>query len=212
MESRVLVAGYSTYSTGYLGGLAEGCNLLLAIVQRSSKHVWASSLWQDAMLGGRMGKALVHDDLQVTTPATFVEMSSDEMNQAFQDNNSNRWGARDVRNHTMIVIAWQDSSKLLAKLVSTNSLIKRVEKLSAKGYANNEYELEGFFKRTLCGVEAEGFNFSYKVQDVQQRAQNIVLKHGKTCYTIYWIERKGSSKSAERALDFILDSLAFAEA
>jgi len=38
--------------------------------------------------------------------------------------------------------------------------------------------------------------------------QNIVFKHGKTCYTLYWIERKGAGKSAERARQLILDSLA----
>lgn len=157
-----------------------------------------------------MGKALVHDDLQVTTPATFVEMSAEELSQAFLDDNPHRWGARDVRHHLMFVIMWQDSNKLLAKMVSTNALIKRVERLSSKGYADYNYQLGGFFKRSLCGLEAEGFDFSYELRGVQQLGQNIAFKHGKTCYTLYWVERKGAGKSAERARELILNSLALA--
>ena len=157
-----------------------------------------------------MGKALVHDELRVTTPATFVEMTADEMNQMFQDSNPHRWGARDVRHHRMFVIMWQDSNGLLAKLVSTNALIKRVEKLSAKGYAGHDYQRGDFFERTICGLEAEGFSFTYTVQGVAQKAQNIVFKHGKTCYTLYWVERAGGGSAGERAFESILDSLALA--
>lgn len=157
-----------------------------------------------------MGKVLVHDDLRVTTPATFVEMTSDELRQAFLDDNPHRWGARDVRHHLMFVIAWQDSNALLAKFVNTNALARRVEKLSAKGYRDYDYQLGGFFKRTLCGLEADGFDFTYELRGVRQVGQNIVFKHGKTCYTLYWVERKGSGKSAARSREFILDSLALA--
>jgi len=157
-----------------------------------------------------MGKALVHDDLRVTTPATFVEMSPGELSQVFLDNNPDRWGARDVRNHLMFVISWQDSNKLLAKLVSTNALIRRVEKLASKGYRDYGYQLDDFFTRDLCGLEAEGYRFSYELQGIPQKAQNIVFKHGRTCYTLYWVERKGAGKHAERARELILDSLALA--
>lgn len=158
-----------------------------------------------------MGKALVHGELQVTTPATFVQMSPDELKQVFLDDNPNRWGARDVRMHRMIVITWQDSLGLLAKFVSTNALIKRVEKLSAKGYGAFEYQLGGFFKRNICGLEAEGFDFTYTLKGVGQKAQNIVFKHGKTCYTLYWVERVGEGKAGERARESILTSMALAE-
>ena len=67
-----------------------------------------------------------------------------------------------------------------------------------------------FYKRTICGVEAEGFDFSYNVQGVAQKAQNIVFKHGKTCYTLYWVERAGGGSAGERALESILDTLALA--
>lgn len=157
-----------------------------------------------------MGKALVHDDLRVTTPATFVEMTADELRQAFLDDNPNRWGARDVRHHVMFVISWQDSNALLARLVSTSALIRRAEKLSAKGYHDYAYQLGGFFKRSLCGLDAEGFDFTYELQGVTQKAQDIVFKHGKTCYTLYWVERTGAGKSGERMRESILESLALA--
>ena len=155
-----------------------------------------------------MGKTVVHDELKVTTPPTFVEMTREELNQAFVDNNPNRWGARDVRHHLMFVIMWQDSNALLAKLISTDALAKRVEKLTSKGYRDYDYQLGSFSTCTLCGIEAEGFDFSYELRGVRQMGQNIVFKHGKTCYTLYWIERKGAGKSAERARQLILDSLA----
>ena len=157
-----------------------------------------------------MGKALVHDDLRVTTPATFVEMTPGELKQVFLDDNPHRWGARDVRMHLMFIVSWQDSNKLLAKLVGTNALIRRVETRASKGYANYGYQFGSFFKRTLCGIEAEGFDFTYELQGVGQKAQNIVFKHGKTCYTLYWVERVGAGKAAERAREFILDGLELA--
>lgn len=156
-----------------------------------------------------MGKALIHDELQVTTPATFVQMSAEELTQAFIDDNPNRWGARDVRHHLMFVVMWQDSNALLVKLLSTNALIKRAEKLSAKAYRDHNYQLVGFFARTLGDIETEGFEFTYELQGVQQVGQDIIFKRGKTCYTLYWVERKGAAKSAERAREAILNSLAF---
>ena len=157
-----------------------------------------------------MKKTLVHG-VQITTPATFVEMSDDEMKQAFNDNNSHRWGARDVRHHRMFVITWQDSNALLAKLVSTKALIKRIEKISSKGYAGHDYQAGSFFQKSVCGLEAEGYEFTYKVQGIPQHMQNIVFKHGKTCYTIYWVDRPGPGKASDKALESILDSMELAE-
>jgi hypothetical protein len=50
----------------------------------------------------------------------------------------------------------------------------------------------------------------HELRGVQQLGQNIAFKHGKTCYTLYWVERKGAGKSAERARELILNSLALA--
>ena len=155
-----------------------------------------------------MAKALVHDELQVRAPATFVAMTPDELRKTFNDDNPHRWGARDVRHHRMFVVTWQDSNALVARFVSTNALVKRVEKLSAKGYAGHEYQRGDFFKRTVCGLEAEGFDFTYQLQGVTQHMQNIVFKHGKTCYTLYWLERTGAGRAGEKALESILDTLA----
>ena len=159
-----------------------------------------------------MGKALVHGGLHVETPPTFVEMTADEMKQDFGDDNPHRWGARDMRHHRMFVIMWQDSNALLAKFVSTNALIKRVEKLSSKGYADHGYQAGSYSKRTICGLEAEGFDFSYEVQGVSQHMYNYVFKHGKTCYTLYWVERAGGGTAGKKAREAVLDALALEQA
>ena len=158
-----------------------------------------------------MAQALIHDELDISYPDGFAQMSAEELRQAYNNPYPNIWGIRDEERHVILAMFWKDSNELVSKLASAEQLAKRAEKQLAKGMRKNAYRPGGTFVTSIAGCEAHGFRYTFTaVGDVAQEAETIVFKRGKTCYTLYYYTRPETAAANRPVHDAILATLRFA--
>lgn len=154
-----------------------------------------------------MQQTTVNEELEICYPDSFAIMSEDELREAYGMDYADMWGIRDAENHALFTIIWKESFDLAPKLISTKSLIKRVESKLKKAFRKQGYACSGYFKRELAGQEAEGFGYSYQVQGITQTCEAIVVRRGKSCYTLYYYTRPECAQANRAAYDEMLSSI-----
>ena len=154
-----------------------------------------------------MNQAVIHGQLFLVYPDGFHVMDVEELNQAFLDDNPNRWGIWDRERHIIIAVFWHESSAILSALAGAKDVAKSTEKRLRKGLKRYGYESRGSFTTTLCGQETCGFRYAYRVGDVFQSAETVILKHGTCCYTIYYYAREEKDLVSYPVYEQVLRSL-----
>ncbi len=155
-----------------------------------------------------MNNALLHNELSVSFPEGFHVMDRDEMKKLYLDDNPNRWGIWDTERHIIITVFWHQTNGILAALADEKSVAQSTESRLSRGLKKYHYKCLGFFSTPLCGQEVPGFRYEYTLGDVVQVGETILLKQGKTCYTIYYYERKNRSYSDHEVFEEVLRSIA----
>ena len=151
-----------------------------------------------------MSKATVNDLMSIEVPEGFHTMSAEELRQAYRDDNPDRWGMWDQERHVMVTVMWKEYSRLMMMLADVKGICRKNEQIAAKGYGNNGYECGGFFSVNVDGEKAEGYRFSYRVGDVEQSAETILFKLGKTIFSITCGGRKENREADREMFDRII--------
>ena len=76
--------------------------------------------------------------------------------------------------------------------------------MAAKGYAGNGYECGGFFSANVDGEKAEGYRFSYRIDDVELSAETILFKLEKTIFTVTFASRRENRETDRELIDRII--------
>ena len=153
-----------------------------------------------------MEKGWINGELFLPCPEGFGIMDEAELSRVYSCANPNRWGAWDKARHVMITVLWQRYNPLLAWLADRGAMVRRNEQLTRKGYRENDYRLIGFFSRAVCGLSAEGYRFTYRVQGVPQGAQTVLVKKGRTVYSVSCIGAAEALEENRVLFEAILDS------
>ena len=156
-----------------------------------------------------MKQTVIHSELSLSYPDGFREVDREELKRLFQDDNPNRWGIWDEEKHIILAVFWHDANKLLSALAGAGDVAKSTEKKLKKGLKNHGYRFDGFYKTTLCGLESHGFRYSYRVGEIAQAAEVLVLKRKNTCYTIYYYAREELALVSRPVFEEILGSMEF---
>jgi hypothetical protein len=104
----------------------------------------------------------------------------------------------------MVTVMWKVYSRLMMMLADVKGICRKNEQIAAKGYGNNGYECGGFFSVNVDGEKAEGYRFSYRVGDVEQSAETILFKLGKTIFSITCGGRKENREADREMFDRII--------
>lgn len=131
-----------------------------------------------------MSRELINQTVSIDIPDGFGTMSAEELRQVYRNDDPKRWGTWDRERHVIITVMWKDYPMLLSKLTDLKTVCKKNEQLISRGYAGNSYQCGGFFSMTAGGQSAEGYRFSYRVGDVVQSAETVLVKLNKTIYSI----------------------------
>ncbi len=86
-------------------------------------------------------------------------------------------------------------------------MAKSTEKRLHRSLRQYNYQCGGFFQRALCGRETTGFRYAYRLGDVKQTAEAIILKEKTVCYTIYYYTREELSPASRPVFEAVLDSM-----
>ena len=156
-----------------------------------------------------MNRAVIHNELNMFFPDGFHEMDREELKKLYLDDNPHRWGIRDQERHIVIAVFWHETNALLSALAGAKDVAKSTEKKLRKGMERYGYRCDGFFSETLCGEEAPGFRYTYRLGDVTQAAEILILKRKTVCYTIYYYAREELASVSRPVFEEILRSMRF---
>ena len=156
-----------------------------------------------------MNQEWIHETVFLDTPDSFQRMSAEELQQAFQNNDPNRWGTWDRENHVMITVLWKDYPLLLSKLADLKAVCRKNEQLNARGYAGHDYHCGGFFSLTAGNQPMEGYRFSCRIGDVVQSAETVLFKRNRTVYRITCAGRAENETADHEIFTGILSGIRF---
>ena len=140
----------------------------------------------------------INGTVEIEVPDGFYIMSAEELRQVYQSEDPNRWGMRDKERHIIITVMWKAYHVLSGLFLSDlKAVCKKNEQLSSKGYAGHDYRCDGFFSLSVNGQPAEGYRFSYRVEDAEQSAETILIRQGKTIYSVTFAGR-AEKKAADQ--------------
>ena len=147
-----------------------------------------------------MSRETIGGAVEVEVPDGFCVMSAEELKQAYQSEDPNRWGMRNKERHIIMTVMWKAYHGLAGLFLSDlRAVCKKNEQLSSKGYAGHSYRCDGFFSLSVDGQPAEGYRFSYRIGDVEQSAETILIKQDKTIYSFTFAGRT-ENKAADREM------------
>ena len=157
-----------------------------------------------------MNTVLIDNEwLAVMLPKGFAPIDHQELEMLIGAKYSRMWGVRDTKRHMMLHVTWKDSSKLVSRFVSERSLAVRVDKKFARCRPGSGYRNDGFFERSVAGADApaQGFRFSYTVEDTEQEGEIMVFKYGIRCYTLNYYTRSQRAEPNRAVYESIVASL-----
>jgi len=145
-----------------------------------------------------MSREVINGTVEIEVPDGFHVMSAEELRQAYRNEDPNRWGMWDKERHIIVTVMWKAYRGLLGLFLSDlKEVCKKNEQLNSKGYAGHGYRCDGFFSLSVDGQQAEGYRFSYRVGDAEQSAETILMRQGKTIYSVTFAGR-AENKAADQ--------------
>ena len=145
-----------------------------------------------------MNRETVNEAMEVEVPNGFYVLSAEELRLAYQSEDPNRWGMRDKERHIILTVMWKEyRGRPVLFLPGLKSVCKKNEQLNCKEYSGHGYRCDGFFSLSVDRQPAEGYRFSYRVGDVEQSAETILVRYGRTIYSITFAGR-AENKAADK--------------
>ena len=154
-----------------------------------------------------MNQTCVNDELMIPCPEGFAIMGPEELNRVFTRGSANRWGVWDRSRRVMITVLWQRYNPLLAWLADMKSLVRRNEQLTRRGYKGRDYQPGGFFSTKVCGMAAEGYRFTCRLDDAAQCVETVLFKRGRTVYSLSCVGRNGDRDANSAIFEALLNGI-----
>ncbi len=152
---------------------------------------------------------IVHGEIVLDVPKGFIVMDKEELDEAYSDDNANRWGMINDNAHMVFSVYWHRSGAIASALANAKDINKSTEKKLSKGLKGHGYHLQTFYSREICDSVAYGFRHDYILRDIPYVSDVFTLKRGRMCYTIYCYTRKESESINRPVLESVLESMRF---
>ena len=157
-----------------------------------------------------MSKQILNDTYSLQIPDSFEPMSGEALRELSRGGGDPyRWGARDRERHLMIVALWKRYPVLAAWAADLKSVAKKNEQMTSRVYAGHGYRLLERFSAQAGDEKAEGYRFSYRVEDVTQVMSCYLVKDGRTIYAFLCGGREENAEADLPVFRGIMESLAY---
>lgn len=152
-----------------------------------------------------MNKARINNEIELTYPDGFREMSEDELSKYFSSP-ANRWGAYNADEHIILSVSWTKKG-FLSFLTDEESILIGAESCMKRNLLN--YQRISSFKTTVASKKARGIRFEYRVNDAKiiQVGDLIVFRQKNKFYAVHYITRKANAGSSRVAFEETLKSI-----
>ncbi len=156
-----------------------------------------------------MEKCTINNEVTMPIPEGFHIMSAEELAKSFGKPDPCRWGMWNQERHIMIILEWKTYSALTMKMTNLQKITARNESITKRCAKNNAYQLQGFFPGRIGGLNAEGYNYYYKVQGIDQQNISLLTVKENTVYRLSSIGRVENADADRAFLDEICEMVKF---
>lgn len=158
--------------------------------------------------GKSMNNVKINNELNLTYPEEFKEMSEVELARYF-GSPTNRWGVYDTDRHIILSVGWKKLSFFKSFGDEESAMIGAQARLRRN--LLNYQRLGTYVIKLDKKKKARGLRFEYRVNDKKlvQVADLIIVKHKKIIYSIYYITRKANAAEARQTFRAALESVTF---
>ena len=151
----------------------------------------------------------LNEELTLSWPKGFFEMTKEELEQAYRGDDSEHWALQNKDRHVIIMVMWKKYSPLAIRLTGPKKMLKKNEKLTRAMCRNVNYHLEFFFTHVVAGTVCGGFCYTYRIQDIRQAVKTVLLRKENCIYSISCYGRAENAAADHKLFDMILKSVSF---
>ena len=154
-----------------------------------------------------METVLVNGEISMNCPDGFQIMSEEELTALYTNYGPARWGAWNKESRVILAVEWERRMSLLLRFTDSKRIAENNEKLMRRAYRDYGYVPGGFFSRKVGGLDATGYRFTYRLGDVSQSAESVLLKLERRIYRFSCVGRTEDEAENRKLFGEILDSV-----
>jgi len=154
-----------------------------------------------------MGKIQLNNELNFSYPDAFKVLTEEDLKKYQFFEEAPGFCISDAQRHIMISISWRQANPFVAMLAGTSDIAKSMEAKIRKPMSRYGYKLEGFMNRQIGGKSADGYRYTYSVQDIGMLGESLSVKSGSNFYYIHCYLREALREDSLRVLDEIFGAV-----
>lgn len=132
-----------------------------------------------------MEKMKLNNELTITYPDGFHVMDQEELGKHQYFGEAPGWSISDPDRHIMISAAWKKTNGIVAKLLNTKDIARQMEAGIKAPMQQYGYQFEEFLSLQAGGKTADGYRYSYTVQEIGMSGESLCIKNKSTFYYIH---------------------------
>ncbi len=153
-----------------------------------------------------MRDIILNDELKLSLPDGFRVMDEAERGRLHMLAEGGGICVSDPDRHILISAGWKQAGMLAGMLVNERDLAKNMETSVSRALAQSGYRGEEAVRKTIGGLEASGFRYTYTAEGICMAGESLAFKSGKTLYYIHLYAREESREASLKIWDEILAS------
>ena len=158
-----------------------------------------------------MGKTQLNKELNLSYPDEFKVLTGEDLKKYQFYEEAPGFCISDAVHHIMISISWRQANPFVAMLAGTADIARNMEAKIRKPMSKFGYHLEEFITRQIGGKPADGYRYTYSVQDVGMVGESLSVKSGSNFYYIHSYFREELREESLKLLDQIFADVTWEE-
>jgi len=158
-----------------------------------------------------MGNIELNNDLKLSYPDGFHVMTEEELKKYKYFEGAPGFCIEDPERHIIISVSWRQANPFVAMIAGTADVARNMEARIRKPMKKFGYKPEGFIRRDVGGRAADGFRYTYQVQEIVMKGESLSVKNGSNFYYIHSYFRDALREESLAVLDGIFGSAGWKE-
>lgn len=159
----------------------------------------------------RMETVKLNNDLDLSYPDGFHVMTEEELKKHKYFEGAPGFCIEDPERHIILSVSWRQANPFVAMIAGTADIARNMEAKIRKPMKKFDYQTEGFMKRDIGGRTADGFRYTYKVQDIVMCGESLSARNGSNFYYIHSYYRDALREESLAVLDGIFGAAVWKE-
>ena len=158
-----------------------------------------------------MGSTQLNNEMNLQYPDGFKIMSEEELRKHKFYEEAPGFCINDPERHIVLSVSWRQANPFVAMLAGTADIARNMEAKIRKPMNKFGYHLEEFMTRQIGGKTADGYRYTYSVQDVGMVGESLSVKSGSNFYYIHSYFREELREESLKLLDQIFADVTWEE-